>query len=147
MHPDQFFEGKEYIIFGSTYTISNISIPAYKPPKSNSLENTLFNQYLLRIRVRVGVDHGIGCLKGKFQSLRRLNICIGSIQDHIRVVLWIKACTILHNLLFESYYDLNWDNVDDLESFDDHPIDPYTYQSLRSKRRGGWNRETIKVRT
>ena len=76
-----FFEGDEYIIANSPYIVSNISILVYKPPKSNSLKNTSFNQYLVEIKIKV--EYGIRCLKGKFQCLRRLNICIGSTQDHI----------------------------------------------------------------
>ena len=75
-----FFEGKEYIIANLAYIIFDISIPIYKPSRSNLVENTLFNLYLVRIKIKV--KHDIGYLKRKFQSLRGLNIQIGNTQDH-----------------------------------------------------------------
>jgi hypothetical protein len=38
------------------------------------VKNTLFNAYLVEIRVKV--EHGIGMLKGNFQNLRNLNVLI-----------------------------------------------------------------------
>ena len=61
-------------------------------------------------------------------------------------MLWIKACTILHNLLFQSFYDPSWGDVEDVKPFDDHPIDSHTYQSERAERRVGQKLENIKVR-
>ena len=40
---DIFFEGEEVIMDNFAYTVSQNSILAYKPPKSNSRDNTLFN--------------------------------------------------------------------------------------------------------
>jgi hypothetical protein len=34
-------------------------------------------------------------------------------HDHIQVVLWVRACVILHNLLLNYYYDRKWNDVHD----------------------------------
>ena len=137
-----FFEGEEFILDDSAYVVSEISIPTYKPYKSNSRGNTLFNRYLVGVRIKV--EHGIGCLKRKFQSLKGLNIQILNTLDYIQMVLWIKVCTILHNLLFQSFYDPHWDDV---ESIDDLLVDPHTYQTDQARWSIEWKRKNIKFGT
>ena len=55
-------------------------------------------------------EHTIGQLKGRFQSLRGIPTLISGREMHNLVVLWIRSCAVLHNLLFEDRYDYsNWE--------------------------------------
>ena len=42
----------------------------------------------------------MGYIKGRFCSLRGLRQQIDTAQDHQRAITWIKACIILHTLIF-----------------------------------------------
>ena len=54
--------------------------------------------------------HTIGQLKGRFQNLRGIPTVILGKETHILVMLWIRSCALLHNLLLEDGYDyLNWE--------------------------------------
>lgn len=57
-------------------------------------ENRSFNYHLSRIRIRS--EHGIGYLKGRFQSLKKLRIQILNPQDLAYATLWNNSCIILH---------------------------------------------------
>jgi hypothetical protein len=43
----------------------------------------------------------MGALKGRFQCLRGLRVCINSNADHIRACQWITVAIILHNLIID----------------------------------------------
>jgi hypothetical protein len=65
----------------------------YRPEKDTS-ENTRYNYYVSRVRVRS--EHCVGFLKGRWSSLRGLHVQINS-QRHVQFAsLWIMACIILH---------------------------------------------------
>lgn len=42
----------------------------------------------------------MGYIKGRFCSLRGLRQQIDTAQDHQRAIAWIKACIVLHTLVF-----------------------------------------------
>ncbi len=71
----------------------------------------MFNTYFALVQVKI--EHCICMLKGCFQSLRCLQMQLLTKQDHIQVVLWVRACAILQNLLFNDYYDREWNDVHD----------------------------------
>jgi hypothetical protein len=45
-------------------------------------------------------EHAMGYIKGRFCSLRGLRQQIDTAQDHQRAIAWIKACIVLHTLIF-----------------------------------------------
>ena len=49
-------------------------------------------------------------MKGKFQSLCGMPTLISGKETHTLVVLWIRSCVVLHNLLLQDGYDSNWEN-------------------------------------
>jgi hypothetical protein len=49
--------------------------------------------------VRIRSEHTIGLLKGTFQSLKELRIQISDKKKHLELILWVRCCIILHNLI------------------------------------------------
>ena len=135
-----FFKDGEYLLVDSGYPLTAITIPPYKQPASNTRENQRFNRHLSSIRVKS--EHTIGQLKGRFQSLRGIPTVIDGKHTHTLVVLWIRSCGVLHNLLLEDGYDLEWEGgqedldriVSDGTSNVDHQTLPYNDAFARRKR-------------
>ena len=50
-------------------------------------------------QVRIRSEHAIGLLKGTFQSLKELRIQISDKKKHLELILWVRCCIILHNLI------------------------------------------------
>ena len=109
----QFFEGHEYVLADVAYTLSETVITPFKKPTSNSQPYRSFNRVLSSARVRI--QHCIGRLKGRFQSIRGLRTVIKSRKDNRRANKWISACAIVHNMLI---------GVDDWEEEDMQPTFP-----------------------
>ena len=95
-HTD-FFKVDEYLLTDTKYPLTKITLPPYKQPASTRWENQRFNRHLSSIRVRS--EHTIGQLKGRFQSFRSMPTLILGKETHTLVVLWIRSCVVLHNLL------------------------------------------------
>jgi hypothetical protein len=56
-----------------------------------------FNRDLTHVRVTI--EHAIGLLKERWQSLKELRHRIKTKKDFRRTLLWIRACIVLHNIL------------------------------------------------
>jgi DDE superfamily endonuclease len=108
LQPERFFSGDEYLLADSGYTPSRHIIPVFKKPPRGSLtkKETRFNSRLSSIRVRV--EHCIGILKGRFQSLKGLRIVLRRDKDIKRAVYWIRACCVLHNFLLKEEECSKW---------------------------------------
>ncbi len=61
---------------------------------------------------RVVVEHTIGALKVRFQSLRGLRLIIQGKRSVVKAVNWILECVVVHNLLLHEP-DGDVVNVDD----------------------------------
>jgi len=61
-------------------------------------ENATFNYHLSHVHVKS--EHAMGYIKGRFCSLRGLRQQIDNALDHERAVAWIKACIVIHTLIF-----------------------------------------------
>jgi hypothetical protein len=61
------------------------------------LNLTFADMFLFQIRIRV--EHVIGMLKGRFQSLFQLRIQVYTHDKHLWAIMWIRCCIILHNLI------------------------------------------------
>jgi transposase len=104
-NPHQYFDDMEYILADSAYTLSNTIITPFKHPLASTEPYATFNY--LHSSARVHVEHCIGRLKSRFQSLRGLRIQILDHDDHKRACQWIVACCIIHNMLIDID---GWDN-------------------------------------
>jgi hypothetical protein len=102
----KYFAANEYLLADSDYPLTAITMPPYKHHLAANRDNRRLNKHLSYVRLRA--EHTIGHLKGRFQSLRGIPTVIRSKKDHTFVVLWIRCCVILHNLLLADAYDTNW---------------------------------------
>jgi hypothetical protein len=106
--PDNFFTGAEYLLADTGYTPSTQIVPAFKKPPTRRLseDEAQFNFKLSSIRVRV--EHCIGILKGRFQSLKGLRTVIRREKDIRQLVYWIRSCCVIHNLVLQDPVEQEW---------------------------------------
>lgn len=79
-------------------------VSPYRKPESDLPGHSIFNNHLSHLRIRS--EHAIGCLKGRFQSLKELRKLIDSEKAHHEVTYWLSACICVHNLaLCEEAYE------------------------------------------
>ncbi|QRV99253.1 DDE superfamily endonuclease [Ceratobasidium sp. AG-Ba] len=112
MHPELLFKDNEFAWADSAYTASSRIIPIHKAPYNRNPQVRSFDRAVSHLRVRV--EHCMGSLKTRFQSLRGLQININRRRDHVRAMNWVSACLILHNICVEVGEE-EWDIDEDLE--------------------------------
>ncbi|KAF8235112.1 hypothetical protein L208DRAFT_1258770, partial [Tricholoma matsutake] len=93
------FGTDEWMWADSAYPSETWSVSPFKKPANSELspDQKTFNYYLSKIHIRV--EHAIGLLKGRFQSLFELWIQIYTHEKHLWAIVWIRCCIILHNLI------------------------------------------------
>jgi hypothetical protein len=69
-------------------------ITPYKKPFSLEAGNTEFNNHVSM--VRICSEHSIGFLKGRFHSLKDLQILIKDEKTHKFMTYWVAACVGVH---------------------------------------------------
>ncbi|KZT66680.1 hypothetical protein DAEQUDRAFT_642411, partial [Daedalea quercina L-15889] len=101
-HHAELLKEYEWIWGDSAYTLTPWLITPFKAPRGEQLtrEERRFNYYLSRIRV--AVEHAIGLLKIRWQSLKELRIHISDEIQWMFAVMWIRTCLVLHNLVIKS---------------------------------------------
>ena len=100
--PLDYFGRAYYLVGDSAFTNLSTVVSAFKKPAGRVLprEEERFNTLLGRLRVKS--EHTIGILKGRFQFLTMIPMIITSKRNSLkRILRFIDACIILHNLLIE----------------------------------------------
>jgi hypothetical protein len=69
-------------------------VSPYKKPERDIPENEEFNNHLSMVRIRS--EHAIGFLKGRFHSLKHLQLRISDERSHKFATYWIAACIGVH---------------------------------------------------
>jgi len=93
-----YFSPNEYILGDAAYpNLTTVITPFRKRQGSVHVRYRTFNKQLSSLRVLV--EHTIGLLKGRFQSLQGLRINVSKTGGHEKVCRWIQACAVLHNIL------------------------------------------------
>jgi len=98
---DQLFKrgnNAEWIWADPAYTLRTWVVAPYKWPLSLRTENRIFNDHVSKVRVRS--EHAVAIINRKFGSLRGLRISIKNAETHVLALSWIKACIVLHTLIF-----------------------------------------------
>ncbi|KAG2218787.1 hypothetical protein INT45_000324 [Circinella minor] len=98
-YPGLYFKENEYLLNDSGFEcLKNIIVP-YKKPRNSELtdQQDTFNMRLSSVRIHI--EHTIGILKMRFQSLRELPIRLQDKDSVKHAVDWIKACMILHSMI------------------------------------------------
>lgn len=139
LQPEKFFNGEEYLLADSAYTPSSYIVPAFKkPPTGNLSQNEArFNNKLSNIRVRV--EHCIGILKARFQSLKGLRTVISGEKDVKLIVFWIRACCVLHNLFVKDPIEPGWLEVEngedeDLENLENENLEEESVGQMKRRK-------------
>ncbi|OAD69165.1 hypothetical protein PHYBLDRAFT_116486 [Phycomyces blakesleeanus NRRL 1555(-)] len=84
-NPGQYFSGDQYLLGDLAYAPSHIIISTYKKPQNGliSAENKQFNYK--HVNAQVKIEHCIGILKGRFQSLKSLWILVKNKYDVAKI--------------------------------------------------------------
>lgn len=83
----------------SAYTLTPHIIPVHKKPAADNPLNAQFDSAVAEIRICL--EHCMGALKGRWQSLHGLHFAIDQKCDHDAACEWIHMCIILHNLVVD----------------------------------------------
>jgi hypothetical protein len=115
----ELFLANEYILADSAYTCTCFVIPVFKKPPSSQLcrKKEKFNKTVAHLRI--AVEHGIGMLKARFQSLKSLRFTYADEHKMVRIVKHIECCVILHNLLITDIIPDEWLEKTDVERVED----------------------------
>ena len=102
----------------STYPLQTWCVVPFKLTKSTGLSwsRNVYNKHLSKVtycskvsitfnqrprKVRIRVEHAFVALKGRFQSLRELQLVMRT-QKNVKVAMhWIQCCLILHNMILQ----------------------------------------------
>jgi hypothetical protein len=104
---------ENYVLGDSAYSNSNsIVTPFRRRICTRPVKEGVFNRQLSSLRV--SVEHAIGILKNRFQSLRGLRIRVDKKNGHRRACEWISACCVLYNIIYECdpWSDMDVDEFD-----------------------------------
>lgn len=116
-HIEQYLDEEEYLLADSGYPLSRHVIIPYKKPHTNKQRNRAFNKHLSQVRIKV--EHCIGILKGRWQSLRGLRRLLLKPEHHKKAVQWCDVCMVLHNMTLDDGWveeaSLSEDEMDDSE--------------------------------
>ncbi|POW09556.1 hypothetical protein PSTT_06731 [Puccinia striiformis] len=110
--PEQFFLPGQYLLADSAFITTETVVSAFKRPPHGQLTNEQHRFNYILAQNCVQIECCIGALKGRFQSLKGLQLRIGDRKDQVRANAWIMACGVLHNFLnqgddFDFEEDLN----------------------------------------
>ncbi|KAI3998489.1 hypothetical protein K525DRAFT_176421, partial [Schizophyllum commune Loenen D] len=96
---EKIFAPGEWLWADSAYPPTTFTVAPYKKPVNGDLtpDQRTFNYWISKIRIRI--EHTMGMLKGRWQSLRELRIQMTDQRRHLFAILWIRVCIILHNLI------------------------------------------------
>jgi hypothetical protein len=113
---EQVFRPGEWMWADSAYPCETWSVSPFKKPARGSLnaDQRTFNYHISKVcirftsslsaecpnlQIRIRVEHAIGLLKGRFQSLFQLRIQVYTHRKHVWAIMWVRCCIILHNLI------------------------------------------------
>lgn len=104
------FDREEYLLADSGYPASNTIVAAYKEDDASSrIPLALRKRFNLELwKQRVTLEHTLGILNSRFQSLRGLR----NIIKFAHVLFHIRACVVIHNITSGLSDDTFWDDQD-----------------------------------
>jgi hypothetical protein len=106
---DSYFKPYQYVFGDSAFTPTRHFVPAFKklPNCELPFNQEGFNKALAHARIIV--EHTIGMLKGRFQSLKCLQkALLDNGESLLKIISFIEACVILHNICVLDSVPLEW---------------------------------------
>lgn len=136
--PDNFFSSGEYLVADSAFSNTTFIVPAYKKFADGGEGKVEFNTLLGTVRVLS--EHTIGIWKGRFPWLRSIPIKVSNKSSMLRLVRYVRATAILHNLLVRHEPPREWILPEEPNDFLD---DQFQARDLTPEQgeRGGRRRE------
>lgn len=107
--PGQFFADEEYLLADAGYPLRPHLLPVYRraPRQQLSPEQNAFNRSHSAVRIRI--EHAIGMVKARFQSLKELRIVLdGTDVALFRALRWVVVCFTLHNFCIADVDEDRW---------------------------------------
>jgi len=106
---DRIFGPGEWMWVDTAYPPETWSVAPFKKPANEQLtaNQKTYNYWVSKIRIRV--EHTIGLLKGRFQSLKEIRVQLINTKRHLIIIMWARVCIILHNLIIR----IECDNFDE----------------------------------
>ncbi len=105
--PWSWFDKGQYLFVDAGFSRQMWAVPPFKAAEATIPENKAFNFAMRKGRCRI--EHVNAVLKGRFASLKKIPIKLGSDADLDRINSWIRACITLHNVFIqlkdEWYFD------------------------------------------
>lgn len=108
---DDYFCDNEYIMGDTAFEPSAICVPAYKCEEGyyHDPDKEKFNRCMASARVIT--EHTMGLWKGRFPWLRNIRMLITNDKTSLeRILRYIDATVVLHNMIIEFGEDLDEDN-------------------------------------
>lgn len=126
--PHNFFDDTQFLIGDSAFENDWFVVSAFKKPPGIELPrlHELFNEQMAKLRIVS--EHTIGMLKGRFPWMRSIRMKIKEDRKSmVRILKYIEASVILHNLLLEFGEEDKdeWIDYDDFSDMDDAERAPY----------------------
>jgi hypothetical protein len=66
------------------------------------------NKFLC-LQIHIRIEHTMGLLKGRFQTLKEIRIQLVNTRRHMIIIMWACICIVLHNLIIR----IEGDNFDE----------------------------------
>ena len=136
-----YFNRNEHLIGDSAYSSCRIMVQTFKKHKGSSslsYEKEFFNTKIAKVRIKS--KHCIGILKGRFPSMKQINVWIHKGNPEVKqIVGLVTACSVLHNILLQcndqipqEWYDqlakeIDWDINNSDCSSDEEFEDPMNH--------------------
>jgi hypothetical protein len=116
-NPRYYFSPKEYLVGDSAFTNSLYLVTSYKRASGQAVLPSGQSWYVLNIP-RSGVENTIGIWKGRFPWLHDIRLRVRHRNSMVKVIKFVYATIILHNLCIRTPYQNDW-ITDDGESESD----------------------------
>ena len=87
----------------------------YKKPNRDLPENEEFNNHVSM--VHIWSEHAIGFLKGRFQSLKHLHVCILNERSHKFATYWVAASITIYAFAMQCEDEEQSDSNSDKDPF------------------------------
>jgi len=94
--PELYFSDGEYLVGDKGMLGSERVLLPHKGPAAYIRANRNYNYQ--HARRRISAEKVIGVLKGRFGSLKELRMPVACDADFTRVMEWVAACAVLHNI-------------------------------------------------
>jgi hypothetical protein len=129
---------KSHVNSSLNFKINTWIVTPYKKPERDIPENEIFNNHVSMLHIRS--EHAIGFLKGRFHSLKSLQVYIKNEKTHKIATYWVAACIGIHA------FAMLCEEEEQGGDFDSDNPDPFVQEGLSSDSDSNVNTNSIHIR-